>query len=108
MLEKFQSLNVVQSNNVPTLLAYDANAKSFVIGEEAKTIAGRHQPVAQAFKLAIGESDSMFEGRFVASAKAKPQRLWDILPNVGDADKHLSTRDVTKAFLQQFFAQLGL
>src|SRR5271168_5226960 len=106
MLEKFQSIKVVKSSNVPTLLAYDANIKSLLIGEEAKSIAARHQPVAQNFKLAIDDSDSMFEGRFLASTKAKPQRLWEIRANGTDTERLLSTREITKAFLKQLFATL--
>jgi hypothetical protein len=78
MLEKFKSLDVVRSSNIPTLLAYDPKSDSLVIGEDAKNIAGRHQPVVQDFKLAIGESDAMFEGRFTASATGQTSTIMGI------------------------------
>lgn len=106
MLECFQSLDVVRSSNVPTLLAYDSEKGSLVIGDDAKAIAARHLPVAQNFKLAIGDSDAMFEGRFAASSNAKPQRRWEVRFSGSDAERSLSTREITKAFLEQLFANL--
>ena len=106
MLDNFQSLDVVRSSNVPTLLAYDSKTESLVIGEDAKLIAEMYQPVIQNFKLAIGESDPMFEGRFAASPNAKPQRLWELRHSGSNAERLLSTREATRAFLERLFAQL--
>ncbi len=106
MREKYKSFDVVQSSNVPTLLAYDPKSKSLVIGEDAKNIAGTHLPVVQDFKLAIGEPDSMFEGRFTASPTARPQRLWDLRHDGTNSENLVSTRDATKAFLERFLSRL--
>lgn len=106
MLEQFQSLDIVRTNNVPTLLAFDPKRDSLVIGEEAKLIAARHQPVVQDFKLAIGESDAMFEGRFTASSSAKPQRNWELRHSGSDAERLISTREATKSYLARLLAGL--
>jgi hypothetical protein len=106
MLPKFKTLNVTRSRNVPTLLAYDPKSGSVVIGEDAKRIASRHQLVVQDFKLAIGESDAMFEGRFTASASARPQHLWELRTDGTDSERFISTRDATKAFLERLLSDL--
>ena len=107
MLTKFSAVDLIASKNYPTILAYDAKLANLVIGDDARLIASSHQPVVENFKVAIGETDAMFEGRFLASSTARPQRLWEVKYSGKEEERLISTRSVTKEFLDRLLKNLG-
>ncbi|HEX6803909.1 MAG TPA: Fic family protein [Terriglobales bacterium] len=102
----FELFDATQSA-VPTILAYDRDSAGFVIGEEARRIAAGFRPVVQDFKLMVGESDPMFEGRFVSQRGVRPQRLWEVRPEAIEQDQRISTKQALKLFLQELFKDIG-
>jgi molecular chaperone DnaK (HSP70)/fido (protein-threonine AMPylation protein) len=91
---------------IPTILAYDQKSAGFAIGENARRIAASFRPVVQDFKLAIGETDAMFEGKSVQRG-GRPQRLWEVRPEAADPDQRISTKQALRIFLQELFKQIG-
>jgi molecular chaperone DnaK (HSP70) len=109
MLRKFADFEFIEATQdaVPTLLAYDRDSGKFVIGERARRIAASPRPVVQDFKQAIGDSDPMFEGRYVTAKGMRPQRLWEVRPEAVEQEQRLPTKDVLRTFLQELFRQVG-
>ena len=108
MLKKlFDTTRFLKSSNVPTLIAYDGQLGRAVIGEAARRISSSRRPVIQNFKHAIGDSDALFEGRHVAAKGSRPQKNWEFRSDGAETQRLLSTRNVTKSFLEQFFGLVG-
>ena len=103
----FDIAEFVYSESVPTLLAQDPKSSKILIGQAAEEVSRAFQPVIQNFKQAVGESDAMFEGRYLASRSSRPERRWIVGYTASAANSTLSTREVTKLFLEGFLGTLG-
>jgi hypothetical protein len=88
---------------VPSVVGYAPTEKQYVIGERARRLGLDGRPVAEGFKVHIGDGDAAFDGRQPPGG-ARP-KLWSLDGELPET-RELSTRRVAQIFLERLFARI--